>query len=82
VVKEFANKITDFLGDTKTTLLKMVNEFDQNEILNAQSLGPVLPAGEVTKEILCERIDEFTEGFSDLVTKVTENWQAVGEART
>ena len=82
MVKEFADKINDYLSGTKTTLLQMVNEFDQNEILNAQSLGPVLPAGDVTKEILCDRIDEFTQGFSDLVTKVTENWQAVGEART
>ena len=82
MVKEFADKINDYLSGTKTTLLQMVNEFDQNEILNAQSLGPVLPAGEITKEMLCDHVDEFTRGFSYLVTKVTENWQAVGDART
>ncbi len=82
MVKEFADKINDYLSGTKTTLLKMVNELDQNEILCAQSLSPVLPAGEITKEMLFDHVDEFTRGFSDLVTKVTENWQAVIDART
>ena len=82
MVKEFADKITDYLSGTKTTLLQMVNELDQNEIFRAQSLGPVLPAGEITKDMLCDRVNEFTQGFSDLVTKVAENWQVIGDART
>ena len=34
-VKGFTSKITDFLSDTKTTLLQMIDELDQNESLKA-----------------------------------------------
>jgi hypothetical protein len=51
----------------------MLNDFDQNESLRAQSLGPVLPAGEITKEILCDKVDEYSMKMSELVKDVAEN---------
>jgi len=73
-VKGFTSKITDFISDTKTTLLQIVDELYQNESLWAQSLGPVLPACQVSREMLCDQLNQFTKGFLKLVTKVTENW--------
>ena len=73
-VKKFTSKITDLLSDTKMTLLQMFDELDQNESLRVQSLGPVLPACQVSTKMLCNQLNEFTQGFFKLITKVTENW--------
>ena len=73
-VKKFASKITDLLSDTKMTLLQMFDELDQNESLRLKSLGPVLPACQVSRKMLCNQLNEFTQGFFKLITKVTENW--------
>ena len=81
MVKGFADKLYYFLTETKRTLLHMVDDLDKNESLRAQSLGPVFSAVEVTKEILCEWVDEFAQQFSALVSKVAENWQAARDAK-
>ena len=73
-VKGFTSKITDLLSETKTTSLQMIDELDQNESFQAKSLGPMPPAFQVSREMLCDHVKEFTQGFFKLVTKVTENW--------
>ena len=73
MIKGFTSKVTDFLSDTKTALIQMVDDLDQNESLRAQSLGPVLQEGEVTKEMMFDKVAEFSYGLSELVKKFAEN---------
>jgi len=63
VIKGFASKVTDFLSDTKSALIQMVDDLDQNESLHTQSLGPVLPEVEMTKEMFSKLADVFSQGF-------------------
>ena len=59
----------------------MLNDFDQNESFRAQSLGPVLPAHEIMKENLCDKVEEFSLRKSKQFKGVAENQQAVCEAQ-
>ncbi len=73
MIKGFTGKVIDFLTDTKSALIQMVNDFDQNESLLAQSLGPVLPAREIIKEILYDEVDEYSIRIPKRFKGVAEN---------
>jgi hypothetical protein len=73
VIKGLTCKFIDFLNDTKSALIQMVDESDQNESLRAKSLGPVLPAREIMKEILCDKVDEFPMRIPKRFKGVAEN---------
>jgi hypothetical protein len=73
VIKGLTCKFIDFLTDKKSACIQMIDEFDPNESLRAQSLGPVLPAREIRKEILCDKVEEFSLRNSKKFKGVTEN---------
>ena len=73
MIKGFTSKVIDFLTDTKSAVIQMVNDFDQNESLRAQSLGPVLPAHEIMKVNLCDKVEEFSLRIPKRFKGVAEN---------
>ena len=57
-IKSFATTLQEFLGDTKSKLIKMITQFDEVESQRKQ-LGPLMPAGKVTFESFSALADTF-----------------------
>ena len=79
-MKSFTTNLGEFLGDTKSKLLKMITQFDEAESQRIQ-LGPLLPAGTVTLESFVTLADTFFQGSMALIEEAAQHWQIKGAAQ-
>ena len=78
--KSFATNLGEFLGDTKSKLLKMITQYDEAESQRIQ-LGPLLPAGSVTLESFGTLADTFMQGCIALIEEAAKHWQIKSAAQ-
>ena len=79
-IKSFATSLGEFLGDTKSKLLKMITQYDEAESQRMQ-LGPLMPAGTVTLESFGKLADTFMQGCIALIEEAAQDWQIKGAAQ-
>ena len=79
-MKSFTTNLGEFLGDTKSKLLKMITQFDEAESQRIQ-LGPLMPAGSVTLESFSTLADTFMQGCIALMEEAAQHWQIKSAAQ-
>ena len=73
-IKSFTDSLNEFLGDTKSKLVKMVAQYDEQESQRIL-LGPLMPAGRVTLESFGSLADKFMQGCYALMEEAAHHWQ-------
>ena len=79
-IKSFTESLNEFLGDTKSKLVKMVAQYDESESQRIL-LGPLMPAGRVTLESFGSLADTFTQGCFALMEEAAHHWQIKSAAQ-